>query len=323
MPKILILGALPPPIGGVRIHLSRTLEHLKTSTIDYSFVDYTRTPLIKTALAIFRHSIIHAHFSNSYLRLATCILAKAMHKTFVYTYHGNLGRYTRNKNILDRISIRLSDVPIFLNIGSYNAAKKINCNARLITAFVPPSSEPYLPDDVAAKLYSLRKNRSRIYCTSAHNYVYWTNDSDLYGVMDLVRIFSEPSFNHFGLVVSDPSGKNRVMALAKFSKIPDNIIFIDEPHSLVRVIPNCDAYIRATRTDGDALSIRESMHFGVPVIASDCVSRPSGCILYKTGSIHSLKLAINDIDLEKARTNTIRPNSGIPEIIKLYDELCH
>jgi glycosyltransferase involved in cell wall biosynthesis len=35
-------------------------------------------------------------------------------------------------------------------------------------------------------------------------------------------------------------------------------------------------YLRPTRTDGDAVSIREALHRGAPVIASDAASRPGG-----------------------------------------------
>jgi glycosyltransferase involved in cell wall biosynthesis len=38
----------------------------------------------------------------------------------------------------------------------------------------------------------------------------------------------------------------------------------------------CSVYLRPTRTDGDAVSVREALDLGVPVIASDVVQRPSG-----------------------------------------------
>jgi glycosyltransferase involved in cell wall biosynthesis len=42
-------------------------------------------------------------------------------------------------------------------------------------------------------------------------------------------------------------------------------------------------YVRPTRTEGDAVSVREALLMGVPVVASDVVGRPEGTVLASDG----------------------------------------
>jgi glycosyltransferase involved in cell wall biosynthesis len=46
--------------------------------------------------------------------------------------------------------------------------------------------------------------------------------------------------------------------------------------------------LRPTKSDGDALSIREALFFRIPVISSDVVPRPEGTIIYKLNSREDL-----------------------------------
>jgi glycosyltransferase involved in cell wall biosynthesis len=48
------------------------------------------------------------------------------------------------------------------------------------------------------------------------------------------------------------------------------------------------AFIRPTLTDGDSVSVREALALGVPVIASNAVTRPNGTILFESGNSDDL-----------------------------------
>jgi glycogen(starch) synthase len=41
--------------------------------------------------------------------------------------------------------------------------------------------------------------------------------------------------------------------------------------------------VRSTYADGDAITVREALDLGIPVVASDVVRRPPGAVLFKTG----------------------------------------
>jgi glycosyltransferase involved in cell wall biosynthesis len=68
-----------------------------------------------------------------------------------------------------------------------------------------------------------------------------------------------------------------------------NILFwtepLDGPHHLWA---RADVFVRATNTDGDAISVRESLSLRVPVVASDASPRPPGVSLFAAGNLVSL-----------------------------------
>ncbi|MFL5271552.1 MAG: glycosyltransferase [Anaeromyxobacteraceae bacterium] len=57
---------------------------------------------------------------------------------------------------------------------------------------------------------------------------------------------------------------------------------VDHPSALA-VVARADVFVRATRADGDALSVREALALGRAVVASDVGHRPPGCLLFRAG----------------------------------------
>lgn len=49
-----------------------------------------------------------------------------------------------------------------------------------------------------------------------------------------------------------------------------------------------DVFVRPTRADGDAVSVREALTFGRPVVASAVGHRPPGCLLFPVGDARAL-----------------------------------
>jgi glycosyltransferase involved in cell wall biosynthesis len=66
------------------------------------------------------------------------------------------------------------------------------------------------------------------------------------------------------------------------------------PEEFCGALSLCDLYVRATDRDGDAVAVREAKQFGLKVLASDCVTRPSGVAIFSTGDAESLRQGIVD-----------------------------
>jgi len=138
-------------------------------------------------------------------------------------------------------------------------------------------------------------------------------NNEIYGISDLILFFNSNS--DFGLVISDPKGNYHRYIKNKGLPINDNILFINFSHSFYEVLKLIDASIRNTSTDGDSLSVKESLFLNKLTFASDVVSRPYGVIRFKRGNYDvflneykPLRYDISDFD-------------GSEKIIQLYNTI--
>jgi len=68
----------------------------------------------------------------------------------------------------------------------------------------------------------------------------------------------------------------------------------DVPHPVtLRAIAESDVLLRTTWYDGDSISVREALHLGTPVIATDNGKRPEGVDLIPRADLAALRLAID------------------------------
>jgi len=80
----------------------------------------------------------------------------------------------------------------------------------------------------------------------------------------------------------------------------------DVPHEeCLHLISRSAAFVRPTFTDGDSISVRESLALGIPVIASDAVARPEGTVLFETGNPDDLMKKMECV-LEGSLQNSAR-----------------
>jgi glycosyltransferase involved in cell wall biosynthesis len=61
-----------------------------------------------------------------------------------------------------------------------------------------------------------------------------------------------------------------------------------EHAAALAVVAGADVFVRPTRADGDALSVREALALGRRVVASAVGHRPSGCLLFPAGDSAAL-----------------------------------
>jgi glycogen(starch) synthase len=56
-----------------------------------------------------------------------------------------------------------------------------------------------------------------------------------------------------------------------------------------------DVVVRSTFVDGDAITVREALAFGVPVVASDTAFRPEGVTLFRKGDVSDLVARLRQV----------------------------
>ena len=98
----------------------------------------------------------------------------------------------------------------------------------------------------------------------------------------------------------------------------------DVPHAVtLELIGRADILLRTTTFDGDAISVREALFLGTPVIATDNGMRPDGVNLMQVGDQAALVGVIKSlVSAGKPDRRPLKPDvSNIEAVLALYDEL--
>ena len=99
----------------------------------------------------------------------------------------------------------------------------------------------------------------------------------------------------------------------------------DVDHSdTLRAIKDCDVFLRTTLYDGDSISVREALHLGVPVIATDNSMRPPGVHLIAVsdfdGCLRMIEKVLADPPPREPKSHLT--NAGnIEAVVQLYRQL--
>ncbi|WP_455509211.1 glycosyltransferase family 1 protein [Butyricimonas paravirosa] len=311
--SLLILGTIPPPVGGVTIHVKRLLEFLDKNSICYSFLSLKK-PLGEILLTVLRYNVVHLHCSNVYFRCILSVFCFLLRKKLIITFHGNIGRYNRLGNILDYISVCLIHIPIVLNESSFEKSIRINKRTRLISSFIPPQQNEVLAESIRVQLNRLRHEYVSLCSTNAFAFALDKDRNEIYGILALIELFKTRSQDC--LIISDPSGQYGLHVKNEQINVPSNVIFISYPHSYYALLKEVDCMIRNTTTDGDALSIKEALFIGKFVCATNVVDRHSEVHTY-----HTLKELNSLLDSVKDYSKEIKDLSGEKELLLLYKEL--
>lgn len=301
----MICGPYPAPLGGVSIHIQRLGILLETQGISVVYCDESkeRKDSIYNIrnLHVFNYiklssksDIIHIHSSVDVLRLFHILASKILNKKTIITIHS--WRKNKIQNIFwsrilsffcHKIVFVSAETALLLNV---TPSKKI-----IFPAFIPPPPSPSkLPDTITNFIHHSKLNGKKIVVSNAFRIVDF-NDEDLYGFDLCLKAFSDPKITNKAsliFIVSDTSVNkkkidNYIEHIHKH-KLEHNILFYLGAIDFYTLLAISDVSIRSTNTDGDALSVRESIFLNIPCIASDCVGRPPEAILFKNRSSDDL-----------------------------------
>lgn len=311
---ILFTGPDPRNIGGVSMHIRRLMLLLKNEA-EIDIIDEGRKRfkdsfnirslnLIRYYRLLFRADLVHIHSSVGLFRLFHIINCIILGKEFVFTIHGDWNRQTYKKYL--RFLFPEAKAILVLNRHSLNELKAEvpNGNFLFTTPFLPPDMdhEPLLEEELLRKIEKIRAESAILVVSNAWRLVKF-NGEDLYGLdicIDAMKLLKN-GIRKFRLifVVSDAAGSGDMLESAR-RKIIENglendVFIVEHSISFVRLLKEADVSIRATNTDGDALSIRESLWCGCPCIASDAVERPQGVLLFRNRDAHDLAQVMNRI----------------------------
>lgn len=329
MGKIIIIGSIPPPIGGVTIHIDRFFNLFKdNSKFELSVLDIKKKTLflkdtrIKSLLVMLiyflKTKIVHIHISNDTVKLFFALLSKLMLKKVIYTHHNSL---VKNRFVF-KLMYKICDKVILVNDKEISKDLIIEKKTEVIPAFLPP----YKFEDLPHSLENEIKKFDNVISTNCYLYNL-INRKHVYGFDLVIEVFYNLSKNqkikNTILVLVDPSDttKKFVDGLVKDKEFGTNkILHIAKNIDFVSLVKKSDITIRATRTDGDSLSVRESLYFNVPIIASDVTVRPEGTITFKSDDSVDLENKILKVLENKQEFEYEHINYG-QKVLDLYGEV--
>ena len=332
--RLAIVGVIPPPYGGVSVHIQRKLDLLKRNGIATRlyeqrgksdperqiFPTSTSAWAFAKLLTRFPERVIHFHFNNDKaLMIARQVLRLRRGKRLLLTIHSEkLVRTYDEKGSLYRMLMRdcfrSADHLICVNQNIYDFMQqrlKISSDKlSLIPAFLSPTAEEksaeHLPDQVRQFL----AGKQRIVGTHGW-FGYFVDGVHVYSFDHVAKLAQELHERQDGtgiytLISGCYDTKHREEILALQQKYHDTWLIIESPFPSASLFERTNVFIRPTVTDGDSVSIRECLSMGVPVIASDASPRPDACQVYPSRDYDALSqlmwqsLNRNDSPDEKA-----------------------
>jgi len=348
-----LIGIYPPPYGGVSVSLQRLIPYLDASGLDYVVYNTgpsrTSHPRIRDIgwslkwmlrmLLFCRHQVMQFSTSRWPVR-AFAALVRCLRDTrlIIYArgyglpnsfYHGNwaqrrIVRWTLGRT--DRVFAPNPDLRERIASIGYDRER-----IETIPPFIPPDQPPRaeeIPDEV------------RRFCAGKHPVLVANgafvkvNGQDVYGLRAMAELVQAllPSFPQLAVVVYLRSGANHAaddfadfVAQVRQAPLCDHLLLFDSKGDFLPILSIADAFLRPSTTDGDANSIREALHFGVPVIASSVIPRPEGCRLYEVNSPEGFHTAVRQVlenlEAERALAAAAPKYNAADKLIAIYREM--
>lgn len=325
--NLLLIGPAPLSVGGVAVHMRR-LAFLLKDNFNFSYVDEGRERyngiFNLRSLNLFRYlklvrsaEIVYINSGLFFLRIFHILICKILlgKKTIVTIHHD----VTKERMVsLTKLFVKRCDILLVVNQTTKKIFDGIAKKMIYLSAFIPPdlNDEPELPQLVVDWCNMRRKSKdSVIMISNAWNLV-THNGCDLYGLdlcLEAMRYLHAKGMSNFYLIfiiASNTSNKGMLDGYKRFisdNNLGENIMIWESSLSFIRLIQKCDIVLRATNTDGEALTIREALCFGKKVVASDVIPRPESCFLFKNRDSISLVNSIIDAashKQQKANANT-------------------
>lgn len=341
--RLLLIGPYPPPHGGISVHLATAHSQLRQRGVHCRVLNVNRLALesdeyiwirshLDLALALLRYArygwTLHLHTNGhnlkSWLMALLCGLAGRLAPASLLTLHSGmaplyLATAPRWRRRLIRYACSLYTRIICVNeeIREVLAALGVpRERLEVLAAFLATS-----PPEVAlpAELEEWMRRHQPLLSTA----LFFRPE---YGFSLLVEALAHlrSRYPALGCLVMG-SGEEQAQAemLVRRKGMAESIALLgDVPHDFcLALMARSNVFVRATLGDGDAVSVREALSLGVPVVASDVGTRPAGTLLFKAGDMEDLIEKIEAALEEPRRAHARWQSDGLDKLLAVYDSL--
>jgi glycosyltransferase involved in cell wall biosynthesis len=341
---VLQMGPYPPPHGGVEINLVALRKYLLKQGIacpvinltrfrrdDHDGIYYPKTALDVIKLLVTLHyDVIHLHAGGDFtMRHAALLLLCSLlpGKKTVFTFHSGgypgsqAGQRAKPQSFRGFVLRRLDGI-IAINQELFDLFRRFDVAPERICLIAPhaverPSADTPLPQTIEE--------------------FYAAHDPLLVTVSGLELEYDVPlqieavgrlrdKFPRLGLaIVGGGSLEHEIRKQIESVPYREHLFLCgDIPHeTALRAIERSRLFLRTTWYDGDSISVREALHLGIPVIATDNGMRPSGVHLIPKSDAVSLCRAV-EACLNGAAKSVAPAEAGtknLEAVLRFYQDL--
>jgi len=251
----------------------------------------------------------------------------------------------RNWNALPRVNrifahvlthrSRIRWIAVSDNIRNQLVSRGVSdSNINVIPAYLPPLSHETDISLLPSEIQSFASKHAPVLSVYGWRYSQDPDGRDLYGFDQSVKLINTLRDSHLnvGLIIcvpgdGDPIIKNKVSLLIDQYGLRNHVLIVATP--LTNAMPLwalSDVYLRPTTTDGDAVSVREAISVGVPVVASDSAPRPNVVTTYPLGDIKAFAAAVCSVLDKSTQPALLRipPSAdGYEKVLEVYNQVFH
>src|SRR5947209_1579274 len=112
--------------------------------------------------------------------------------------------------------------------------------------------------------------------------------------------------------MGDAEHRDEAQTLVDQAELSDAVLLAgDLDHEVcLSLMGKSDVFVRPTFRDGDAISVREALTLGVPVVASRVGNRPDGAVLFEVGNKTQL------VERMRSTVGAVYDRAHFPESMK-------
>lgn len=305
-----IYGCYPPPYGGIGIHVKRLLPLLARSGISYRvyngvgdfadpprIVNITRSKLSSGLEAILcgRHRVYYVLSTRTSTRFWAGLMATAGKRVVLHidgaSLHKAVASPRRRERWISYFAVRRVWGLVGVNESIRQLAANIRGSDRRVWS-IPAYLRPGQPDASAVEPEVRQFVELHGPTLLAMGRFAEIGGREVYGLPELIDLLVGVRRQHpaagliFALTHPEdldgpmwPTLKARIEQLG----LAEHFRIRLAKSELVPLMASCAVMVRPSSTDGDSVAVREALYCGLPVVASDCVPRPKGTILHRTG----------------------------------------
>lgn len=316
--RVLLLGPLPPPPGGISVHLERLSARLAEAGRRVEVLPLgpgRLRPLAALAAALLRGpDIVHLHVLHLPAILLLLLLLPRRAR-LLFTDHGLRMEEIARRQPLRHAAARRLLPALFRRLDALVAVgphlprgwRAFGCTLPRATlvrnAFLLPrlADEARLLASVDPRIAGFIASASPLLVTNAHS-PQGFDGVDLYGLDLCVEVVARLAgdFPRIGLLalVTDPAGSPGVLAAAKRRAgelgVAQRIHWAFGDHPGWPLNGRADLFLRPTCRDGYGVALAETLSFGRPAVASDCCLRPPGTRVFRNRDLEDFERACRE-----------------------------